>query len=396
MELWSLIFIHLDYPSLSAARLASREADHLIYRNITFKRWNNARMLAMLEGLTRTGRPRRASAVHSIVISSVETRVESRAVDALKSILQISRNLKILVLPIFTRTGGTQNATELCRLLELFEAPPTFRLCSFTTDAPFGHDAIQFLGQQRNLNYLEWDGEEARNGPRKNIPSDVLYNLRYLHSISGFQPFASAARHITHLSIEMQPLRAMCSITPPAFTSSYHPEMEEVLDVLSDHLVSLKIVERRVEEATRPIRLATFFKGGVPPNLKYLELRECPSTHRALEFARHTNSPPTPTPTLGSPRLHIRSAEGTPFIKANALDTFVLQAAWMYPVDNHSREIRHFAEMISRACPSLHYFAALQDDLSRIEVYELEDGKTVACEAKRKPWPCSRYWADVR
>lgn len=68
-------------PDIRTSRppIATRKADRPIYRDIVFKRWNNATMFMVFEDLTKVGLSCRTSAVHRIRFSVTEY-VGARAV----------------------------------------------------------------------------------------------------------------------------------------------------------------------------------------------------------------------------------------------------------------------------------------------------------------------------
>lgn len=366
-ELWSLILAQLNRRSLRAAslicRVAHQEADPYLFKQIIWKRWRNRHVLALHYVLQQS--KQRARMVQRLTIRSVEGHVSADAARALVGVLRMATNLKTLQLNVFTQTT-MENVLQFEPLLELFAAGCPFQLHTFITDAPFETRIVQFLDQQIELTRLEWD--TARIGrPAPVLPPRALARLKYLRSSLGWRQFVSnTARSLTHLCVDLPP----------------QAQLDELLVVFSDRLISLKLVERRRAARPVPFRPAVAFRRGLPRTLRWLEVRELPSANRGDDGSSPLDE-------------NLEEADTFPFSEEGlALRVFVWQAAWMSPASLESCvEALRFADRLSDARVSMRFFVFFGDgdgDEDAVTVWDLYERACVH-GLERLPENC---WLD--
>ena len=198
--------------------------------------------------------------VRRLTIRSANRHIEQSAVTDLLEILGMVPNLRRLELNVFKEA----NLDKLDGVLAaLGEGGLPFRLRCLTTDAPFGgaaegQDVINLCMTQPDIIYLAWnDMHIAGAVPAMRVPADSLPKLKYLSCQIGLRPFEPAARSVTHLEVGLLPQN----------------EIDEILQLFADQLVSLKIAERRDGQYTE-VSPAVMFRRGIPKTLRYLEIRE--------------------------------------------------------------------------------------------------------------------------
>ncbi|KAH9930051.1 uncharacterized protein B0H18DRAFT_160144 [Fomitopsis serialis] len=342
-ELWSLVFANVDdcdtlLSSSLICRVAHREADPYLYRVIVLKRWRTRHILAIHSALQAS--VRRARMVHALEIHSAKSRVKKRAVAALVDIFRIVPNLKGLALTLFDDT----NSTRLLPVLEQLGALCPFRLRVLDTNAPFTPEIVKLFAQQPDITFLQWNSVSGTE-PVPRIPATALNHLKYLSCETGYHPFARSARGITHLAVGMLPQR----------------EIDEILYLLGDQLISFKMAESRIGEDEETIP-AVAFRRGLPKCLKYLEVRDVIGFH----FGRRV-------PTLTSMDVY----DTRPFLRPGlTLETFVWEATWMRPFPLLQEEIQQFAEDVAVACRSLRRFI-FYGEMNEPMMYELREGKVM-------------------
>ncbi|KZT73559.1 hypothetical protein DAEQUDRAFT_721619 [Daedalea quercina L-15889] len=343
-ELWSLIFTNVEdrhtiHSASLVCRVAHREADAFLYRDIIFKRWRNRYIATVHRALKAS--PRRQNMVRRLAIRSANGHIEEQAVTMLVEILLMVPNLIMLELAVFKPA----NLAILDPLLGQLASVCPFRLLVFLTDAPFETDIVGFYAQQQELIFLSWDIMHTTTRPPPAIPPTALNNLRFLRCETGIRPFVQSARSITHLEIG----------------HLLQWQINQILELLSDQLVSFKIAERRNAQYT-PLSPALVFRHGIPRGLKYLELREVDEFQSAPRPPKFTT---------------LDSSDVLPFSEPGlSLETFVWQAMWMCPSDFRHPEIRCFAEDVSEACHSLRDFVFFSDKDEPMS-YKLLEGELV-------------------
>ena len=290
--------------------------------------------------------------VCKLAIRSVDGHVSAEAAHALIGILRITPNLKILRLNVFTQTI-MENILQFEPLLDQLAAGCPFQLDIFRTDAPFEWRTVQFLAQQPDITKLDWS--IARVGrPAPVFPPRALARLTRLRSAVGWRPFAGV-QSLTHLCLDLPP----------------QAQLDELLTVFADRLISLKLVQQ--QRAARPVLFepAVAFRRGLPRTLRWLEVRELPSYQREEE-----EECPAWT-------------DAFPFAQAGlALRVFVWQAAWMHHASPASCvEALRFADMLSAARVTTRFFVFFGDGEGDADAVTIWDLHKAACANSTHKFP---------
>lgn len=259
-----------------------------MYREIVFQCWSGEYISEVRGALQAV--PRRARMVGRFAIRSTHSCIEQLACDDLIEILKVVPNLKTLELRIF----DPKRLTSLSRVLDALgnEMFP-FRLQHLITDAPYGaeqagHAIVNLCTTQPEIYFLNWNDMHLDGGMRPpRTPADALPALKYLSCQIGLWPFAPSARSITHLEVGFRP----------------QPQIDGILRIFANQLVSLKLVERREDSYTR-VEPSVMFRYGLPKTLRYLEIRELQKFYfvsdqcRSPEDQASCHAPGTPQCTI--------------------------------------------------------------------------------------------------
>ncbi|KAH9838640.1 uncharacterized protein C8Q71DRAFT_540000 [Rhodofomes roseus] len=367
-ELWSLIFVSVvDRATLLSAslacRVAHREVDPYLYREIVFKCWRNRYICAVHDTLEAA--PRRANMVQVLAIQSATGHIESTAVSALVDIFRMVPNLEGLSLTLFDET----NVNTLYPVLEQLKTPCPFRLNSLSTNIPLPQAALSIYAQQPEIISLRWNGSGPLD-PASRIPSTALPRLKCLSCLAGYRPFNKSARGITHLEVGIPSLL-------PSILSS--PEINLILSLLADTLVSLKVLERRRGYA----RIMPAISHRIPKCLRHLEVHE---------RARPQSTAPL-DPLLMSSQTYFTHLFLEPGL---TLETFVWGALWMRSSESnleasYQEGIQTLAEDLAIPCRTLRRFILCEKNKS--VTYTLRNGKVA--DRVELPGFSNDTWARV-